>query len=237
MRIWKAGDTYSGFSVTMYDTGMLNASRANRIDTVTSIASIAYGRDRAKNPEALYDRLKKLKHESLWEFIRCAPLSRIQDSMRNLGRMDESYPFDLCPECARSKIALFRLRVPIFIARQIMRHRSFTFLEMSRRYVKDKIEIWYPPEVSQEDRDVMHLQYRVLLGRARRFSRGDEIANRYLPTALFTEFYMMGDTDAFRSFFNLRLAKDAQKETREVATLMRAMLPESFVDNMSGESK
>ena len=231
MRMLMEVKTASGFTVTKYDAGLLNINHEYRIDTVTSIASLAYGRESAKNPEKLYEKLKQLKHESLWEFIRCAPLSRIEDSMRNLGKLDESYPFETCPDCARSKIALFKVRVPIFIARQFMRHRAFSYLEMSRRYVKDGVDIWFPEGV---DTVALNEAYTNIVSHVKGVDGRAEIYNRYLPLATFTEFFVMMEPNGAKNFLHLRLAKDAQKETREVATLIYAMLEDDFITNVRG---
>ena len=46
--------------------------------------------------------------------------------------------------CFEHQVASFRLKVPIFIARQIQRHRAFAYNEVSRRYVKDDLEFYWP---------------------------------------------------------------------------------------------
>jgi hypothetical protein len=53
--------------VQLYDASHANESEEQRIWTVTTTASLAYGNEEAKNPEALYERMKSIKHESLWE--------------------------------------------------------------------------------------------------------------------------------------------------------------------------
>jgi len=46
--------------------------------------------------------------------------------------------------CFEHQGATLRLKVPIFIARQIQRHRTFSYNEVSRRYVKDNLEFYWP---------------------------------------------------------------------------------------------
>jgi predicted RNA-binding protein with PUA-like domain len=53
--------------VKLYNASHANESEAQRVWTVTQICSLAYGNESAKNPEALYERMKSIKHESLWE--------------------------------------------------------------------------------------------------------------------------------------------------------------------------
>lgn len=44
--------------------------------------------------------------------------------------------------CFEHQGATLRLKVPIFIARQIQRHRTFSYNEISRRYTSEKLEFW-----------------------------------------------------------------------------------------------
>lgn len=46
--------------------------------------------------------------------------------------------------CFEHMGATLRLKVPIFIARQIQRHRTFSYNEISRRYVDDEPEFFWP---------------------------------------------------------------------------------------------
>lgn len=226
--------------VSLYDASHSNESEEQRIWTVTTIASLAYGNEEAKNPEALYERMKSIKHESLWEFIRSnhVPFGRtIGASMRN-STYGGGLPFtDVYKEYQtvtvlnedmkwhKQNIACFRIKVPIFVARQFMRHRSFSYLEMSRRYTKDAkvpFEFWFPKEFhgnklmfkSQWEQDyfAMTKQYHT------------QVASRFLPQTTYTEFYMMGEVEGLKNFFTLRCAKEAQEEIREVAMAMLKLI-------------
>lgn len=46
--------------------------------------------------------------------------------------------------CFEHQGATLRLKVPIFIARQIQRHRTFSYNEISRRYVDNPPELFWP---------------------------------------------------------------------------------------------
>lgn len=211
--------------VILYDSSHANESEEQRIWTVTTIASLAYGNEEAKNPEALYERMKSIKHESLWEFIRQGKNyeSGITDSMRNFNAYDcTNY------DSHKRNIACFRIKVPIFVARQFMRHRSFSYLEMSRRYTKDSkipFEFWFPTamldttenEFTRHFHDVykqLGMQYHT------------QVAARFLPQTTYTEFYVMGEVEGLKNFFTLRCAKEAQEEIREVAISMLQLLAE-----------
>ena len=53
-----------------------------------------------------------------------------------------------------------------------------------------------------------------------------EIARAVLGTGLYTEFWMMGDREAWANYFALRLDRHAQKEHRDLAQAMRDLLAE-----------
>ena len=48
-------------------------------------------------------------------------------------------------------MATFWIKVPLFVARQHMRHRTFSFNEISRRYTSNKIEFYLPENVRMQD--------------------------------------------------------------------------------------
>ena len=218
--------------VTLYDASHANESEEQRIYTVTTIASLAYGNEEARNPEALYERMKSIKHESLWEFIRDADNSKysIDESMRcSYGLYDQYYYSDVKEH--KQNIACFRIKVPIFVARQFMRHRSFSYLEMSRRYTKDAkvpFEFWFPANMKYQIREIYAEQfnndYKYLVEND---GYHTQIASRFLPQTTYTEFYIMGEVEGLRNFFRLRLDEHAQAEIREVARAMADLLQDN----------
>jgi thymidylate synthase (FAD) len=46
--------------------------------------------------------------------------------------------------CFEHQGATLRLKVPLFVRSQIHRHRTFSYNEISRRYVKDNLEFYWP---------------------------------------------------------------------------------------------
>lgn len=213
--------------VTLYDASHSNTTEEQRIWTVTTIASLCYGNEEAKNPEALYERLQSVKHESLWEFIRYGDFSTasIVDSMRNQSM--DYYIYTEQSSTHKQNIACFRIKVPIFVARQFMRHRAFSYLELSRRYTKgNKIpfEFWFPSNFPIEQK----IAYTAALNKSYddMIAKGIEtqIAARFMPQTTYTEFYCMGDVAALQNFFKLRLDSHAQTEIREIAKAMHSLL-------------
>lgn len=150
--------------------------------------------------------------------------------------------------CFEHQSATLRLKVPIFVARQIHRHRTFAYNEVSRRYVKDELEFYWPDkwrkaadnvkqgssdeEVSGEDwayglpealdtymADAVYL-YQDMLDS----SIAPEQARMILPQNLMTTFYMSGNLRNWAHFLKLRLDPHAQKEIRDVAEMARDLL-------------
>lgn len=224
--------------VTLYDASHANESEEQRIWTVTTIASLAYGNEEAKNPKALYARMKSIKHESLWEFIRYGEYSTsyynkfdrttIESSMRNFlnGKIQHWYP-SASVDAHTSAIACFRIKVPIFVARQFMRHRSFSYLEMSRRYTKDAkvpFEFWFPTDMPIKAKCDWKSAYTVTYSALVKKGLHTQVASRFLPQTTYTEFYVMGEVEGLKNFFTLRCAKEAQEEIREVAIAMLQLI-------------
>ena len=57
--------------------------------------------------------------------------------VKYLAEHEHLSPFEHC-------VATLRVRCPLFIARQVMRHRTFAFNEVSRRYVNEPPEFYVP---------------------------------------------------------------------------------------------
>lgn len=130
-------------------------------------------------------------------------------------------------EYHKQNIACFKIKVPIFVARQFMRHRSFSYLEMSRRYTKDSkvpFEFWFPSEFEEPTRK--SYSARVLAEYEWNIKQGihTQIASRFLPQTTYTTFYMLGEVEGLKNFFSLRCKKDAQDEIRELSMAMLSLL-------------
>lgn len=140
----------------------------------------------------------------------------------------------------------FRVSTTIAVARQLAKHQvGLVWNEVSRRYVDDEPEFDYPEVFRQKadnvkqgsnDYPVDHNElaneiYEASLYTARMtyndlLSIGvcPEQARMVLPLATMTEWVWTGSLVAFARVLNLRLAKDTQKETREVAESMYKIL-------------
>lgn len=227
--------------VTLYDASHANESEEQRIWTVTTLASIAYGNEEAKNPEALYKRLQELKHESLWEMVRSNHINGgryIENSMRhNMTHhafTDEFKQYSTPDEDSKwhkQNIACFRIKAPVFVARQFFRHRAFSYIEMSRRYTKDSkvpFEFYCPklPEDTDSAWEVSMYYDEVIRVYEQLIDDGlhTQVASRFLPQTTYTEWYMMGEVEGLKNFFTLRCSKHSQEEIRELSIAMLKLL-------------
>jgi len=113
---------------------------------VSKVASLSYGNEEAKNPDKLFQSIVDRGHLSCLEFVPRNVvgadgelLALPASSLRAFPESMESGTWnpETAAACSRGYPAsAFLVEAPIFVARQWMRHRSFAYLEMSRRYTK-----------------------------------------------------------------------------------------------------
>lgn len=139
----------------------------------------------------------------------------------------------------------FRVKAPIFITRQWMRHRINSYNEVSYRYVKVKTEFYIPQEFRLQDKENgqsshgafsnsdLTTQYKAALDKAydsytKMLDAGvcREQARAILPVATYTEFIYTCNLQSLMHFMKLRLGSGAQKEIRQYAlALLKLALP------------
>ena len=159
--------------------------------------------------------------------------------IKYLAKHKHISPFGHC-------FASFHIKAPVFVARQLVKHKFLRWNEISRRYVSDKPE-FYKPQLRETSLDKKQgsgddmedsvldsvieqagieaaKQYTYLL------SRGvcEEQARMVLPTSLMTEWYWSGSLDAWADMCRLRCAPDTQLETRVVADQISEKMAELF---------
>ena len=150
--------------------------------------------------------------------------------------------------------ATFIIDCPIYVARQIMRHRTFSFNEVSRRYTSEALDFHLPSslraqadknqqcstnetvkrseellELIEHHQELSHSMYEELLSSG--VSR--EQARAVLPLSLTTTFWMSGNLLNFSKFLKLRLSEHSQHETREVAEAILSELSYIWPVSMS----
>ena len=141
--------------------------------------------------------------------------------------------------------ASFHIKAPVFVARQLVKHKFLRWNEISRRYVDSEPEFYQPTEwrgrsedkkqgssstaveflrmqgfgeQSVNDGVFKHQMHSLDLYRDM-ISAGvaPEQARMVLPQSMMTEWYWSGSLDAFADMCKLRCAPDTQAETAEVA--------------------
>lgn len=219
--------------VALYNHWIANIDQDTREKVIATIATHSYGNEKASNPKNLYKYLQEKKHLSCFEFIHSGadPYYGIDSSLRHTGfktydklNVSSDSVIPKLIENVKDNVALFRIKMPIMIARQFMRHRAFSYLELSRRYVKDsKVEF----EFLCQDQPLFREAYNASLKSYRELLKNGmrpELARSVIPVGAYTDFYAMSDVDGLRNFFRLRLDKHAQLEMREVAEAMKEIL-------------
>ena len=146
----------------------------------------------------------------------------------------------------------FRIKMPIFVAREWYRHQiGFARNEVSRRYVDSPPECYVPKAEDIRERDTNKKQgskdtpvvnpyeahdaiqeitnasvakYNILLS----VGVAPEIARMVLPQSMYTEFIETGSLAAYARLCALRLDPTAQKEIRDYANAIDKLLREKF---------
>lgn len=148
----------------------------------------------------------------------------------------------------------FHLKMPIFVARQWMRHRMASINEYSGRYSEIPDSCWVPdpydirqqskvnkqssePVISySEDAGEFYGQFKAVYDKAykaykKAVDRGiaREQARTILPQAMYTEFYWKIDLHNLLNFVRLRAEKHAQLEIQDYAnavySIVRPLVP------------
>jgi len=129
----------------------------------------------------------------------------------------------------------FRVKAPIFVARQLVKHKFMPWNEVSRRYVDDEPEFYWPKgwrgradNVKQGSGDIIDWQIDphtciVALGtynNALKNGVAPEQARMVLPQNTMTEWWWSGTLGAFCDMLRLRLDPHTQYESRLVAELI-----------------
>lgn len=217
--------------------------------------------------DVIYDNIKVNLIQSLGDDKTIVDSARVsfgdcaQDPNRDLSERDIKLLKFLLKNKHTSTLehcfVTFRIECPLFVRSHIMRHRTFSYNEVSRRYTSKNINLFYHPsklrkqstsnlqcssgdfddpiahkclaDLMRESVEKSVQAYESLIegGVAREQARG------ILPQSLFTSFWMSGNLNNFIKFLVLRLDEHSQQETREVARRMRSLLAEKYPHTFS----
>lgn len=114
---------------------------------------------------------------------------------------------------------VFRLHIPIYVARQLMRYRSATYMERSLRYCKP-----IPVDENDEHYQQCLKEYQAALENGAK----KEDARAVLPLSTPTVLIWRVDCRSLFHIFDERLAPSAQGLTRDVVKEMKKLFKENF---------
>ena len=162
-----------------------------------------------------------------------------------LARHKHMSPFGHC-------FATFHVKAPVFVARQLVKHKFLRWNEVSRRYVDEQPKYYSPTtwrgradDKKQGSRGVVEVSNNMISTLAKHtmwcnkaykqlLEEGvaPEQARMVLPQSTMTEWYWSGSLDAWFDMCKLRQGDDAQEETRLVANSismdMSTLYPKSW---------
>jgi thymidylate synthase (FAD) len=159
-----------------------------------------------------------------------------------LAEHEHYSPFGHC-------FASFRIKAPIFVARQLVKHKFLRWNETSRRYVNDEPEFFAPDfryaaankkqgsgsavtEEQQLQTSLDFLAVQTLTKKAYNMAIKEgvcpEQARAILPQNMITEWWWSGSLDAFAAMCNLRCKPDTQAETRVIADKISLVMSELY---------
>lgn len=146
--------------------------------------------------------------------------------------------------------ARFRLKMPIYVAREWFRHTvGFARNEVSRRYVDDTPECYLPPTLRERDTNKKQgskptpiegdagvvAEIDAFQNNAIKFYEhllakqvAPEVARGVLPQSMYTEFIETASLSAYARLCNLRLSPYAQAEIQEYAEAVCELLKVKF---------
>ena len=181
--------------------------------TVVNAARVSFGKRSSYMPRVHMGEPKVLRFED-------------DKLIKYLAKHKHISPFGHC-------FASFHVKAPVFVARQLVKHKFLRWNEISRRYVDSEPE-FYVPEVWRgrsadkkqgsegEVKTNANVDYHnnvMLQLYKQQLDEGvsPEQARMNLPQSMMTEWYWSGSLDAFVDMCNLRCTDDTQRESRIVA--------------------
>lgn len=165
--------------------------------------------------------------------------------IRYMMRNQHWSPFEQCE-------VVFCMKLPIFVARQFIRHRTFSYNECSARYSQLKSEFYLPDherltkqsttnkqgsakelvDDPHYTRDLVQTTCENSLREYEDFISEDdltrELARIVMPVGTYTQWYMKADLRNLFNFLKLRLDENAQYEARVYAQAIEELVKPLF---------
>lgn len=152
----------------------------------------------------------------------------------------------------RHNFIQLRCSVPLFLARQLMKHQAgLTWNEVSRRYVDDMPDFYVPKEwrkrpedgikqgsgcsvtddiaeAANEEYDYFMRHAKMLYTNLLAMNIAPEMARMVLPQSMMVDFIWSGNLLAFSHVYNLRSGEGAQVEAKMFAKLLDDVIRPEF---------
>lgn len=200
--------------------------------TVVNAARVSFGKESEWDYEesdaySFKQHLKKKDEKLIWYLAEHKHIS----------------PFGHC-------FASFHVKAPVFVARQLVKHKFLRWNEISRRYVDTSPEFYEPEwrarskdkkqgsegpvEISLDSEMLYHATLRNALTTYDRLLEDGvcpEQARMVLPQSMMTEWWWSGSLDAWADMCKLRCSSDTQAETRQVANKISAKMWDLFPES------
>lgn len=132
----------------------------------------------------------------------------------------------------------FKVKCPIFIARQWMRHRTGKYNEVSRRYTKKNWDYYIPTVELISDKKIRDYIISIMETQTKEYNLlleknvKPEIARMIMGTGFNTEFYFTIDLRNLLHFLKLRKDNHAQYEMQEYANAIEIFVTENMPNVM-----
>ena len=200
--------------------------------TVVNAARVSFGKESEWDYEesdaySFKQHLKKKDEKLIWYLAEHKHIS----------------PFGHC-------FASFHVKAPVFVARQLVKHKFLRWNEISRRYVDTPPEFYEPEwrervkdkkqgsggsvEISLDSDMLFHATMRNALTTYDGLLEDGvcpEQARMVLPQSMMTEWWWSGSLDAWADMCSLRCSSDTQAETRQVANKISAKMWDLFPES------
>ena len=152
----------------------------------------------------------------------------------------------------------FRVVLPLFVAREWMRHRTQSYNEVSMRYSSDPVGKFYLPQIwrkqastnkqssvgevedQQACTEILQQAYEDAVETYQKLLQKGvcrEQARSIVPVGNYTQFYATANLRNWMGFYKLRIAPDAQWEIRQYANCIGEIINEIWPDSWDSLQK
>jgi thymidylate synthase (FAD) len=219
-------------------TATINVTFLDNMGTdlsVVNAARVSFAKESELVPEYYEDELDGAPHP----FLRFVLNEKDKKLVNYLAKHNHKSPFN-------HAFASFRVKAPIFVARQLVKHEYLPWNEVSRRYVTDEPEFYFPEGWRKAADNVKQGSSDAAVAGVDGFGKAEvafalegyndalsygicpEQARMLLPQNMMTEWIWSGSLYAFAKMCKLRLDPHTQKETQEVAKQIATYLEETY---------